>query len=61
MLENIDDRAYLEPPNYEINAVFKCDYCHEGIYESDAYYEIEGEFYCKDCLDDNFMKYATNN
>ena len=60
MLENLDDRVWLEPPDYETNAIFKCDYCYEGIYEGDSYYEIEGEVYCKDCLDDNFMKYATS-
>jgi len=61
MLENLDDRAYLEQPDYEANAIIRCDYCYGGIYESDSYYEIEGEVYCKDCLDDNFMKYATSN
>ena len=58
MLENLDDRAYLEPPDYESKAVYKCSYCDGGIYEDEEYYEITGKIYCKDCLEDNFKKYA---
>lgn len=58
MLENLDDRTYLEPPDYESRALYKCSYCEGGIYEDEEYYEIIGKIYCKDCLDDNFKKYA---
>ncbi len=60
MLESIDDREYLEPPDYEAHAVFSCDYCYRGLYEGDEYYDIEGEVYCEDCLKDNFRKFATS-
>lgn len=57
-MENIDDREWLEPPDYEENAIYKCSYCERGIYEGDSYYEIENRILCEDCLDDYYKHYA---
>lgn len=35
-----------------------CYCCGEPIYEGDKYYEINGEAFCKSCLDDYFGKFA---
>ena len=32
----------------------KCDYCGERIH--DHYYQIHGEIFCRECLDDQFRK-----
>lgn len=58
MIDQIDDRAYLEPPDYEADAILKCYWCEGGIFEDEAYFEIENKNYCEECLNDNFKKYA---
>lgn len=32
--------------------VFTCYNCGEPIYEGDNYYDIEGEAWCEECIDD---------
>ncbi len=54
----LDDRKYLEPPDFESKAVLKCSYCDGGIFEDEDYYEIEGKAYCEKCLDFCFQKTA---
>ena len=34
--------------------VLVCDSCGEAIY--DTYYDIDGEHYCEECLDNNFKR-----
>ncbi len=58
MINELDDRAYLEPPDYENQAVFRCCYCECSFFEGDDYYDIQGKPYCEDCLNDNFRKTA---
>ncbi len=43
----LDDREYLEPPDFESKAVLKCSYCDGGIFEDEDYYVIEGNAYCE--------------
>lgn len=34
-------------------AVFVCSGCGDDIYEGDDYYDIMGEQFCQDCIDDS--------
>jgi hypothetical protein len=36
-----------EPPS-----VFVCSGCGENIYDGDDYYEVMGEQFCQNCIDD---------
>jgi len=54
----LDDREYLEPPDFESKAVLKCSYCDGGIFEDEDYYVIEGKAYCEKCLDFCFQRTA---
>lgn len=42
----------------EEEVVYECFGCGREIYEGDYYYEIDGEVYCKECLDDIFGRLA---
>ena len=33
-------------------AVYKCSRCENWIYEGESYLEIEGDFYCDDCVEE---------
>ena len=33
-----------------------CSYCDKDLYEGDAIYDINGEYLCEDCLDDEFRR-----
>ena len=54
----LDDREYLEPPDFESKAVLQCSYCDCNIFEDEDYYDIEGQAYCKRCLNYCFLKTA---
>lgn len=36
----------------EPTPVYECSECGYGIYEGDKYAEIDGKYYCEECLDD---------
>ena len=40
-----------------IRPLFICDYCDDGIYEDDDYYDINGWRICENCID-KFIKTA---
>lgn len=48
-------RDRMEPP--EPNPVLYCDKCGDGIYEGDAYYKIDGNNVCDNCLE-NYRRTA---
>ena len=58
MPNEINDKAYLEPPDREADAVLKCYYCDSCVFEGDYYFQIESKNYCEDCLNDTFRKTA---
>lgn len=31
----------------------KCCMCGEKIFDGDTYYDIEGEYWCEDCIDES--------
>ena len=33
-----------------------CSHCDKDLYEGDALYDINGEYWCEDCLDDEFRR-----
>ena len=41
---------------HECNQHVICDECNEIIVLDDGYYEINGEHFCKDCLDAKFLR-----
>lgn len=53
-MRELDDRAYLTPPDNEATPVLKCFFCEENIYEGEDYYVLNGFNCCKDCLDIHF-------
>ena len=36
----------------EPTPVYECSECGYGIYDGDKYAEIDGKYYCEECLDD---------
>lgn len=36
--------------------VYTCEHCKEPIVVGDEYYELEGEFYHEECLEDNAVE-----
>ena len=57
-MHDLDDRAYLEPPNNEVRTFLECSYCSEDIYEGEDYYDVQGSVYCKECMYFYFLKTA---
>lgn len=55
---NIERAEITGYPTEEFEAVYHCCCCEEGIFEGDAYYEIEGGIYCEECLNIEFRKLA---
>ena len=37
-------------PNAEDTPAYWCEKCNAGIYGGDAYYDIEGEIICENCI-----------
>ena len=37
----------------------KCDICGEPITD-DRFYEIDGDYYCIDCMEHNFIRWTDN-
>lgn len=58
MLENLDDRAWLEPPNNEPEKVLKCYFCNDWIYAGDDYYCLDSIDCCEDCLNLHYKQTA---
>lgn len=58
MLEYLDDTQWLEPPDYEQNAIYKCYLCEGCIFEDDVYYKFDEKIYCERCVEDYFKHYA---
>lgn len=58
MLENLDDRAYLELPNNEAEKVLKCYFCDDWIYAGDDYYSLDNLDCCEDCLNLHYRRTA---
>ncbi|MDQ5984237.1 MAG: hypothetical protein RUMPE_01277 [Eubacteriales bacterium SKADARSKE-1] len=54
----VNDRVYLEPPDNEDAAVYKCEHCGNFIFEGDEYFEITGETLCEHCLHFLYSKFA---
>lgn len=50
-----DFDRYDRQQNEELNKRPKCCYCGEHI-QDDFCYEINGEYFCEDCLDMHFRK-----
>lgn len=46
----VNDYFYLEPPDNEADAVYRCEYCDVPIYEGEEYFEIDGDILCEDCV-----------
>ena len=57
-MELIDNRRYLEPPEYSKDYVYRCDICDEEIFEGDSYYEIDSLIYCPECMEMHFKLVA---
>ena len=55
MLENLDDRQYLEPPDNESEKVLKCYFCDDWIYAGDEYYCLDDLSCCEDCLNLHYI------
>lgn len=51
MLENLDDRQWLEPPDNEAEKVFECDLCGDDICEGYEYFKVGNDKYCENCVD----------
>lgn len=58
MLDNLDDRQYLEPPDNEPEKVLKCYFCGEWIYAGDDYYSLDDVVCCEDCLNLHYKQTA---
>lgn len=58
MLEVLDDRHYLEPPDNESEKVLKCYFCGSWIYEGDDYYSLDDLNCCEDCLNLHYRQTA---
>ncbi len=58
MLDNLDDRQYLEPPDNEAEKVLKCYFCGEWIYAGDDYYSLDDVVCCEDCLNLHYKQTA---
>ncbi len=53
-MRELDDRAYLTPPDNEAVPVCKCFFCEEDICAGDEYYVLNGFNCCEECLDIHF-------
>ena len=42
VMELLDDRAYLEPPEGGAKPALQCYFCDADIYEGDDYYVLNG-------------------
>lgn len=49
-----DFDRYEQEQEKKLKRFPRCDYCGETIYET--YYDINGETFCKECLDENFER-----
>lgn len=58
MLDSLDDRRYLEPPDNEPEKVLKCYFCGNWIYAGDDYYLLENLACCEDCLSLHYKQIA---
>lgn len=58
MLEILDDRHYLEPPDNEPEKVLKCYFCSDWIYAEDDYYCLDDLGCCEDCLNLHYKQTA---
>ena len=54
VMELLDDKAYLEPPDDEAKVALQCYFCDADIYEGDDYYVLNGFDCCEECLDVHF-------
>ena len=54
------DRMLANPP--EEDSKFHCDHCGEPIFPEERYYDVEGEYLCRECalewLEDQY-RFAT--
>ncbi len=53
-MRELDDRAYLTPPDNEAIPVLKCFFCEEDICEGEDYYVLNGLNCCEECLNIHF-------
>lgn len=51
------DRWKTTPPD-ELEPKEYCSHCGEPLYEGDALYDISGEIWCEDCLNDEFRRFV---
>lgn len=58
MLENLNDRAWLDPPDNEAKKVLKCYFCGDWIYSGDDYYSLYNIDCCGDCLNLHYRQTA---
>ncbi len=55
---DIDDKAYLTPPDNEAIPILKCGFCGEYVYEGDEYYSMDEADICEECMDKHFKRTA---
>lgn len=58
MLEILDDRSYLEPPDNEPEKVLKCYFCGSWIYAGEDYYCLDDLACCEECLNLHYKQTA---
>lgn len=51
-LYNIPERP-LEPPEPEIDGALTCCDCEEVIPGDTWYFEVDGKYYCEQCMEDH--------
>lgn len=52
MLKQEYQAPWIGHPADEPKPMHTCNWCHEGIYEGERYYEINDEIICENCIND---------
>lgn len=45
------DRWLTTDPRDEVEPIYECDGCDDGIFDGDTYYKIGGKIYCEHCVE----------